>query len=252
MSKTQKMPDLFVVMNNEELKEAIGYAKENGAEEATIYEGIQYYLSVNGMDVKEFLRETSLWFPMFTDYIELSTFHDKIGILLSPTVWNHYDLNLLYKELEEHQISYKKRSNGFVDKEDYENYKEQERIFSLEVPINSPWTARDIEVVETSLESIENIRKAIIICDANFELVCNFCFLAGIPTPMQLPIAKFSYPNVMHLETDNGDYNVYMGETVNLNSVTSLLNTRKIECIIKEYQEEDANLLFYQSRNRIR
>ena len=40
----QNMPDLFVVMSDEELKEAIQYGKENGAKKAIVYEGIQYYL----------------------------------------------------------------------------------------------------------------------------------------------------------------------------------------------------------------
>ena len=71
----QNMPDLFVVMSDEELKEAIQYGKENGAKKAIVYEGIQYYLEVNGVDMEDFVKETNSWFTMFTEYIELPKFN---------------------------------------------------------------------------------------------------------------------------------------------------------------------------------
>lgn len=252
MSINPKMPDLFVVMNDEELHEAIQYAKENEAKEAIVYEGIQYYLSINEMDIKNFIMETDSWFPPFTEYIELLCHNDRIGILLSPTVWNDYNLDLLYKTLEEEKIEYKRNKNYFIENEDFNKFKEEERQASMEEPINSPWTARDLEVVETSLDAIENIQNATLIYNANFKIVCNFGFASGFPIPTKLPISKFFYPNVLHLETDNGYYNVYMGENIVLNDVISLLKEKEIEFFSKQYSEEDIALLLYQSRNRKR
>lgn len=247
-----KMPDLFVVMNTEELKEAIEFAKENGANEAIVFEGIQYHLSVNGIDMEDFVRETKAWFPTFTEYIELPTNEDKISILLSPIVWNQYDLDLVYKTLEEKKITYTKKNNAFVNEDDFKEYKEEERQASIEEPINSPWTARDLEVVEASLNSIENIQNAILICNANFKMTCTFGFMSGFPIPTKLPIANFFYPNILHLETWNGYYNVYMGQDIVLENVVSLLKERNIEVFTKEYNEEDTNLLLYQPQNRRR
>lgn len=252
MPKKQIMPDLFVVMSNEELQEAIKVAKNTGAKEAIVYEGIQYNLSINKVDAREFILDTELWFPLFTDYIELSCHQDKIGILLSPTIWNHYTLDLLYKALEEENIKYKKYKNGFIDNGEFESLKEEERQASVEKPINSPWTARDLEVVEAALDTIEDIQDAIVIYNANFLVVCTFAFISGFPIPTKLPIAKFSYPNILHLETDNGYYNVYMGENIMLDDVLSLLKNRGIKFFIKSYSDEDINLLLYQSRNRKR
>lgn len=248
----QNIPDLFVVMSDEELKEAIQYGKENGTKKAIVYEGIQYYLEVNGVDIEDFVKETNSWFPMFTEYIELPTDNDRIGILLSPTVWNNYHLELLYKTLEEEKIKYQKNTNCFMNEIDFKNYKEDEQQASLEEPINSPWTARDLEVVETALNSIEDIKNAILIRNANFKIICTFSFHASIPIATKLPIAEFFYPNILHLKTENGYFNVYMGENVVLEEVVFLLKERKVEYFYKEYNVEDTDLLLYQPRNRKR
>lgn len=244
------MPDLFVVMSDEELKEAIQYGKEQGSTEAVVHEGIQYRLEVNGVDMEDFVSETRSWFPMFTEYIELPIEEDKIGILLSPTVWNNYHLDLLYETLDKEKIKYHKKTNCFIEENDFKKYKEEERQASVEEPINSPWTARDLDVVKTALESIENIQNATLIKNANFKIVCNFSFPSGIPLPTKLPIAKFFYPNILHLKTCNGYFNVYMGENVVLEEVIFLLKERKIDFFYKEYDAEDTDLLLYQTRNR--
>lgn len=247
-----KIPDLFVVMNDDELKEAILFAKENEAKNAIVYEGIQYGLSINGIDMEEFVQETNAWFPPFTEYIELPTFEDKIGILLSPTVWKDYHLDLLYKTLENEKIVYKKNTNCFMNEFEFKEYKETERQASLEEPIHSPWTARDAEVVETALNTIENIQNATIICNANFQIVCTFSCNAGFPIPMNIPIAKFFYPNILHLQTSDGYYNVYMAEDISLDDVATLLKDKNIMFFKKNFKEEDIDLLLYQPRNRNR
>lgn len=99
------MPDLFVVMNDEELTEAVAFAKEQGAEVANIVENIQYSLFFDDVDAVNYCRDGN-WFPHFSHYISFKTGdNDEIGMLLSSTVWNDFDIDKVYKTLSENGIT---------------------------------------------------------------------------------------------------------------------------------------------------
>lgn len=248
---SKKMPDLFVVMSSDELVEAVSFAKEQGAVNARVFEAIDYELKIGGVDVGEFVFNSVYWFPPFTEYVDMPiSDEDSVGILLSPTVWNEYDDSLLSRTFDECAISYQVFKNSFVDYDSYKKFKEDEKQASLVEPINSPWTARDIEVVEAALDNIENIKDATVIIGANVNIRCYQNLLNGSPIPTRYVMVNFNYPNVLHLESDNGYYNVFMGEDIDVKNVLELTQKKNISSVIKEYSEDDNSILLYQPRKR--
>ncbi|MDE5631178.1 MAG: hypothetical protein K2I70_06225, partial [Bacilli bacterium] len=165
------MPDLFVVMNNEELIESVEYARENGATHATSLVAMNYDLYINGENMESYSESTGKWFPDFVSYISIPTATDEIGILLSPTVWSDYDDCFLYEVLRKNRISCNLYYDPlFIQPRKLMSFIEREKIISKQYPINSPWTARDFEVVEAALQAIPNIKKATILNKAKFEM----------------------------------------------------------------------------------
>lgn len=237
-------------MSDEELNEAINYAKEKGALEATIIENIQYKLFFNGVDAVSYCQD-DYWFPHFSHYIALKTKEDEVGILLSSTVWNDFHLKKVYEVLEAHRINCKLLKDKFFNENSVTEFNEKNRLVAKKFPINSPWTARDFEVVETALEDIEAIHFANIICDANIKLEIFRYLLNGTPIPNEIPIVTLNYPNILHLNTDNGEYNVFMGKAISIEEVENLLMKLNILFSTNPYDSiTDASLILYNPRNK--
>lgn len=249
----KKTADLFVVMNDDELIEAIDYAKENGATTAKVTKNISYEFKVNGLEMADYCKKTGNWFPALTDYIFLPTSNeDSIAILLSPTVWTDYDMNKVYKCLNDNNIIFDSGMDEWYDHENCATFKEEERQASIEAPINSPWTARDIEVVATAVTSIEGIKAAAIITGANVEINCFCWLLNGTPLPNKAMITSFNYPNVLHILTEEGYSNVFLGSDIDLEEVRKLIEEKAIDFEIVPYVQDKTELLFYQPRGRTR
>lgn len=251
------MPDLFVVMDNNELIEAIEYAHEQGATHATSLVAMNYDLIINGENMESYSESTGKWFPDFVTYINLPTPTDEIGVLLSPTVWNDYDDQFLYQVLRGNNIACDLYYDPlFVSPRKLMSFIEREKLISKKFPINSPWTARDFEVVEAALQAIPNIKKATLLNQANFAIsiyVKDFEdthdeFVIAEEVASKKEIERFSYPNVLHLDTEAGVFNVFMGADVNIKSVIDLLEAKSIDTILKDYEEPDKDLLLYPSR----
>ncbi|MCI9434707.1 MAG: hypothetical protein HFI86_05515 [Bacilli bacterium] len=244
------MPDLYVVMSDDELVEAINYAKENGTSEAFIVENIQYALFFNKIDAINYCNDGQ-WFPHFSHYINLKTTNDEIGILLSSTIWNDFDLLKLYEILKCYGISYKMVEDKWYNHDSVKDFNEKNRLAAKKYPVNSPWTARDIEVVQSALESIEDINSAKIIHNANVEMSV-FKYLPNMtPIPTQKQIVELSYPNILHLDTADGEYNVFMGPAIKVDDVEKLLINSNILFSNAPYDPTiDANLLLYKTRDR--
>lgn len=256
MEKT--MPDLFVVMNDEELVEAIEYARSQGARHANSLIALNYDLVINRELIEERSEKSGKWFPDFVTYIKLPTANfDSIGILLSPTVWNTYDDSLVYKTLLDNKITFDILYDPiFIAPRKLMDKIESDKVKSQRCPINSPWTARDIEVVETALASIRGIKKATLLRNTNFEIniyVNDFNntvdeFLIASEVSKKRYVEEFYYPNVLHLETDDGVFNVFMGSDIDLKKVIEMLDERNIDTVLKDYENTDKELLLYDSR----
>ncbi|MDE6292176.1 MAG: hypothetical protein K2L98_00685, partial [Bacilli bacterium] len=65
------MPDLFVVMSNEELVEAVEYAREQGCTHCESLVAMNYDLLINGENMENYSKETGKWFPDFIEYISM-------------------------------------------------------------------------------------------------------------------------------------------------------------------------------------
>ncbi len=248
------MPDLFVVMSDDELVEAVEYAHSLGATHAKSLTAMNYDLLINGTNMETHFAESGKWFPEFIEYVNLPTDDDEIGILLSPAVWNTYDQSRLYQVLRENNISFDIEYDPiFIRPRQLLNKIAKEKIQFQENPINSPWTARDTEVVETALTSIRGISKATLLKNANFAIaiyVNDFNntvdeFLIASEVAKKKYVEKFLYPNVLHLESEEGIFNVYMGPDVDLSSIMASLENARIDTIIKEYEDADKDLLLY-------
>lgn len=244
------MPDIYIVMSDQELNEAVNCAKENGAIEAKIIENIQYKLLFNGIDALAYCQDGH-WFPHYSHYIDLKTKDDEIGILLSSTVWNDFNLTKVYDVLKSYGISCKSMEDKFYSKDSVIEFNEKNRLVAKKSPINSPWTARDFEVVEAALENIEAINFAKIMCNSNIEIKI-FQYVPNF-TPMQNvhPIVTLKYPNILHLDTDNGEYNVFMGESINVDEVKKLLVKSNILFSANQYDPfTDASSILYSPRDK--
>lgn len=251
------MPDLFVVMSDDELKESIEYAREQGATHAKSLIAMNYDLFINGENMESYSEETGRWFPDFVEYISLPTETDEIGILLSPTIWNNYDEYFLYEVLRDNNISRDIIYDPlFIQPRKLMSFIEREKIISECIPVNSPWTARDFEVVESAIQAIPNIKKATILNGANFEISIyvkdfedtNDEFVIAEEVSNKKEVERFSYPNVLHLDTEEGIFNVFMGSEINIRRVLNLLESKSIDTIIKDFEAPDKDLLLYASR----
>ena len=246
----KEMPDLFVVMSDEELAEAIELAKQRGAKETNILENISYRLIFNGTDAIKYCSPVEGWFPMFTDYLSLKTADgDEIAILLSPTVWPDYSLAKVRRTLDNNGIRHGHLYDPYVDNNAVSEIKEKEKIFSKNNPVNSPWTARDIEVAMTGVDTIENITSATLIVRANVQITCFITMITGMG-PYDMPAAIFYYPNVLHLVTDSGYYNVFLGEQIDLEALTNYTQEKIENVSIEEFSPEIASWLLFPSRYR--
>lgn len=244
------MPDIYIVMSDDELNEALNYAKENGAMEAKIIEHINYKLLFNGVDAISYC-EDGHWFPHYSHYITLKTKDDEIGILLSSTVWNDFNLAKVYEVLQSYGISCKSMKDKFYNPDSVAKFNEENRLAAKRSPINSPWTARDIEVVEAALENIEAINFAKIMCNANIEITIFQYLMNGTPMPNVHPVVTLKYPNILHLDTDNGEYNVFMGESINVDEVKKLLVKSNILFSTNQYDPfTDASSILYSHRDK--
>jgi len=246
------MPDLYVVMSDEELVEAIEEAKTNGATSCDIVEHIQYQLIFNECDAANLCnKEDGRWFPSFSYYLNLSTKDDRIGVLLSSTIWSDYDLDKVYNTLNEQGIKINNIKDKWFDSKQVEEFNREEREVSKVSPVNSPWTARDIAVVGSALENIEGINYAKIIEGANVKIRVFTYLINGSPIPNINPVVNFNYPNVLHLYTDSGEYNVFMGENIDLARVKEMLDDNSISYENNKYnQDTDGYLLLYARRDR--
>lgn len=244
------MPDLFVVMSDEELNEAITFAKEKGAKNADVVENIQYSLIFNEENAIIYCKEGN-WFPHFSHYIRLKTSdNDQIGILLSSTIWNDYDINKLYSKLKQNGININLIKDKWFNIESVKKFNEENRLAAKISPINSPWTARDLDVIETALDTIEGINNAKIIRNANIKLAI-FTYLRNMtPEPTINPIVTFRYPNVLHLDTQDGECNIFAGDEIKINDIKKLLISKDIEFLEEQYDSiVDSNLILYKPRN---
>lgn len=246
------MPDLYVVMSDEELVEALEEAKNNGATSCDIIEHIQYQLIFNDCDALNLChKEYGKWFPNFSYYLNLPTKDDKIGVLLSSTIWSDFDLDKVYNTLNEQGIKINNIKDKWFDSKQVEEFNQEEKEVSKVSPVNSPWTARNEAVVASALENIEGINYAKIIEEANVEIRIFTYLVNGSPIPNINPIVNFSYPNVLHLYTDSGEYNVFMGENIDLAKIKEMFNNNSITYESNKYDEyTDGNLLLYTARDR--
>ena len=251
------MPDLFVVMSNEELIEAVEYAREQGCTHCQNLYAMNYDLLINGENMESYSEETGKWFPDFVQYISMPTAYDEIGILLSPTVWSGYDDRFVYEVLRDNKISQDIYYDPlFAQPKKLMSFIEREKIISSQKPINSPWTARDFEVVEAALQAIPDIKKATLLNNANFEISIyvkdfkdthdEFVIAEDVATKRELE--RFSYSNVLHLETASGIFNVFMGSSIDVKKVLDLLEEKTIDTVLKDYEDADKDLLLYSSR----
>lgn len=244
------MPDIYIVMSDDELNEAINYAQEKGALEATIIENIQYKLFFNGIDAISYCQN-NYWFPHYSHYIVLKTKEDEIGLLLSSTVWNDFNLTKVYEVFQSYKISCKFVKDKFFKQDSVVEFNEKNRLAAQKSPINSPWTARDFEVVELALENIDAINYAKIICNANIEMRIFQYLLNGTPLPTEKPITILKYPNILNLNTDNGQYNIFMGEAIDVEKVKKLLVKSNILFNSHQYNPiTDTNLILYSPRSK--
>ena len=51
------------------------------------------------------------------------------------------------------------------------------------------------------------------------------------------------------MESDDGYYNVFMGEAIDIKNVLELTQKKNVSSVIKEYSEEDNSILLYSQEN---
>jgi hypothetical protein len=245
------MADLFVVMSAEELDVAIDSAIEKGIASASVYRNISYRLIINEEDAIKYCHIEGAWFPYFSDYILFNTLDkDSVALLLSPTIWNNYNINKLYKKLNDEKIEYKDIVSPYYNIKEAEEFKLEEKEFSTLNPINSPWTARDYEIVEDAFNNIDGINNVTLLEQANIRIVIFIDFMSGRPMATRIPLEFFNYPNLLSLQTDYGKFNIFMGDNVELNDVEKLIYEKGYSFTKRKYTSDMASIVLYEDRGR--
>lgn len=268
----KSMPDLFIAMSDEEMDEALQCAKDQDATTGTCYCPVNNTIKINGNEIlnidninihedMNFYNTSGYWFPRFVEYIEFPTKNnDCVGILITPTIWPKSSRGgLEATAFSKLGLSCSTTYDPlFIRPREMMEWITSEEKYVEENPVNSPWTARDIEVVEAALDSIDEINSATIIKNANFQIhiwlhkyeqdydslkVCK-------DISKKETITEYNYPNIIQLDTNNGIFNVFMGKDIDLESVASIVEKKDIFLSVKEYEEEDNTSILFPPREK--
>lgn len=248
-----KQPDLFLVMNEEEMDSALLYAEELVAQNKRIVDMYlnfstddnsgQYKLLINDVDVLEYILDEDnnyrFEFPMMPYYclifFESDEKRDCIALALPVSVWpESYDIEYIKSFFEKHNFKINDFIPKFFLREAFLTTIKPEYEQALMKQIDSPWTIRDKDTLQEALlpngessaiHEISQIDRILLIKHANITIDFN----ASVVISTRFDIAKinystFNFPNAIVVYTKDGKKTpIYIGADVGLEEIMDIL-----------------------------
>jgi len=259
MEKKFKQPDLFLVMNEEEMDEALSYAEEmigNQDKNIEMYLNFstyddntgQYKITINNIDAKEYILDENnnykFEFPMIPYYclifFENEGVEDCIALAIPISVWpKAYDIDYIKSFFTKHNFKIQDYVNRFLLSEELETTIIPEFEQAQSKQIDSPWTIRDKDTLKEALlpggdasaiDSIDDIDGIILIKNSNITLDFN----ATVITSPRLDTAKIDYStfnfsnSLIIYKTDGKKTPIYIGDDVSYEEITNILDENNL------------------------
>lgn len=253
-----KQPDLFLVMSDEEMNDALSYAEELIGENEknvemylnfSINSNIgQYKLSVNNVDVREYIFDENnnykFEFPMIPYYCVIFFENDEkkdcIALAIPVSVWPEaYDLDYIKSFFIKHNF----KINDYINKVflgealSYPIKSEAEQAKSTQ--IDSPWTVRDKDTLSGALNpngdssaigDLNEVDSILLIRNANITL--DFNATAVISTRLdtaKIDYSTFYFPNSLIVYTKDGKKTpIYIGNDVSYEDIMNILQENNL------------------------
>lgn len=253
MTKQFNQPDLFLVMNDEEMNSALSYAEELiGENEKTVEMYLnfsldndlgQYKLSINNIDTKEFILDKNnnfrFEFPMIPYYCLIFFVNggkrDCLALALPISVWPEaHDLEYIKSFFIKHNFKINDYIPKFFLNEEFISTIKPEAKQAESKKIDSPWTIRDKETLKgtllpgggsSAINDIKEVNNILLIKNSNITLDFN----ATVITSSRFDTAKidystFKFPNSLIVHTkDDKKTPIYIGEEVNDEEIINIL-----------------------------
>lgn len=254
MKEKFKQPDLFLVMSEKEMDDALSYAEELiGENEKSVEMYLnfsmddnigQYKLSIkNNIDVREYILDENnnyrFEFPMIPYYclifFESDGKRDCIALAIPISVWPEaYDIEYIKLFFKKHNF----KINDYIHKlflnEEFSTIVKPEYEQAKIKQIDSPWTIRDKATLEgallpggesSAIGDADEINSMLLIRNINITL--DFNATAIISTRFdtaKIEYSTFHFPNSLIIYTKNGKkIPIYIGDDVGYEEIISIL-----------------------------
>lgn len=253
MKNKFKQPDLFLVMSEEELNDALSYAEKLiGSNEKNVEMYLnfsidnnigQYKLSINNVDIRKYILDENnnyrFEFPMIPYYclifFEKDGKRDCIALAIPISVWPEaYDIEYIKSIFTKHNFKINDYIHKFFLNEAFSSIIKPESEQSKIKTIDSPWTIRDKDTLKETLlpggesstiDDLDEVNSILLIKNSNITL--DFNATAVISTRLdtaKINYSTFSFPNSLVIYTKDGKKTpIYIGADVSYREIINIL-----------------------------
>ncbi len=264
-----RQPDLFLVMNEEEMESALTYAEDLIGENEknvemylnfSIDDDIgQYKLYINNVDVREYILDENnnyrFEFPMIPYYclifFENDGKRDCISLAIPISVWPEaYDIEYIKSFFIKHNFKIKDYIHKFFLNEEFLSTIKPESEQAKIKQIDSPWTIRDKDTLRESMipgnessaiANLEDVYKILLI--KNFNMTLDFNATAVISTrydTTKIDYSTFHFQNAIIIYTKDGKKTpIYIGNEVSYEEIISILKENNLSNFVSNKDLND-------------
>lgn len=269
-----KQPDLFLVMSDEEMDDALSYAEELiGENEKTVEMYLnfsidnnigQYKLSINNVDVRNYILDENnnyrFEFPMIPYYclifFESDGKRDCITLAIPVSVWPEaYDLEYIKSFFTKHNFKIDDYIHKFfLDSALTATIKPESEQAKIK-PIESPWTIRDKDTLEgallpggqaSSISSLDEVNSILLIKNTNITLDFNAtAVISNRFETAKINYSTFNFPNSLIIYNKNGQKTpIYLGDEISYQDIINILNENGLSefITIKDFDDYLGNI----------
>lgn len=258
MENKFKQPDLFLVMNEEEMDDALSYAEEMiGDQEKNVEmylnfsindDSGQYRLTINNTDARDYMLDEDnnhkFEFPMIPYYclifFENEGQKDCIALAMPVSVWpKAYNIDYIKSFFTKHNFKVQDYIHKLLLNEALPSTIIPEFEQAKSKQIDSPWTIRDKDTLKEALlpggdasaiNSVDEISSIQIIKNSNITLDFN----ATVITSARFDTAKidystFNFPNSLIIHKLDGKKTpVYIGNDVSYKEIMDIIEENNL------------------------
>lgn len=258
MENKFKQPDLFLVMNEEEMDDALSYAEEIiGDQEKNIEmylnfsindDSGQYRLTINNTDARDYILDEDnnhkFEFPMIPYYclifFENEGQKDCIALAMPVSVWpKAYDIDYIKSFFTKHNFKIQDYIHKLLLNEALPSTIVPEFEQAKSKQIDSPWTIRDKDTLKEALlpggdasaiNSVDEISSIQIIKNSNITLDFNATVITSSRfDTTKIGYSTFNFPNSLIIHKVDGKKTpIYIGNDVSYEDITSVLEENNL------------------------